>query len=62
MCLIPEVPDAEGDVISEDEIADAAHQFLIDYRKQQAEMGFMHKNTTPKIVILESYLAPVDLK
>jgi DNA adenine methylase len=60
--LIPEVPDAQNDIISEDEIANAAHEFMIDYRKQQSEMGLMHKSTTSKIVILESFIAPVDME
>jgi DNA adenine methylase len=59
--LIPEVPDAQNDIISEEEIANAAHDFMIDYRKQQSEMGLMHKNTTSKIVILESFIAPVEM-
>ena len=59
--LIPEIPDAQGDIISEGEIQNAAHAFMLGYRAQQSEMGLMHKKTTSKIVVLESYCAPVDM-
>jgi len=56
--LKPEAEDAQGDIISEEEIEKAAHAFLTNYRKQQSDMGIMHTETTPDVVVVESYIAP----
>lgn len=55
--LVPEDVDAQKDIYSADEVRNAAHKFMEDYRN----VGLMHRslvNTGAKIV--ESYIAPCD--
>jgi hypothetical protein len=61
VALVPDVEDAQGDIINAEEIAQGAHDFMANYGAQRTHMGIMHKATTNKVVILESYIAPVDL-
>ena len=58
--LIPETEDAQGDIISEEEIAKTARNFLVGYRQQVTSMGEMHKKEAHGVIVVESYLAPVD--
>mgnify|MGYP001564862500 CR=1 FL=1 len=58
--LIPDVEDAQGDIISEEEIAKTARNFLVGYRQQTTSMGEMHKKEARGVVVVESYVAPVD--
>lgn len=56
--LVPEEVDAQGDIYSEEAIAEAAH----GYMERFANMGIMHRElANGKIKILESFLAPVDM-
>lgn len=59
--LQPDIEDSQGDIISEEEIAEAAHNFMNDYRKEQAAMGTMHNKVNPAIHVVESFVAPDDL-
>lgn len=55
--LEPETVDSQGDVYSADEVEEAAHRYLEDFRNA----GLMHKvlvNQDAKVV--ESYIAPCD--
>ena len=54
--LEPEVVDAQNDVVSVDEIENAAHNYLIKSRM----IGDQH-NKPAKADIVESYIAPADL-
>lgn len=55
--LEPETVDAQKDIYSADEIRRAAH----GYMEFHGNRGFMHKEiVNDKIVVLESYVAPVD--
>jgi len=55
--LEPETVDSQGDVISEDEISNAAHVWLAELQ----DRGIMHQSIeNDKLDIYESYLAPVD--
>lgn len=55
----PEVPDAEGSVISEDEIRQANDLFMREFQT----IGFMHqKAITEKVQILQNVVAPVDFE
>lgn len=60
--LEPEVVDKQNDIYSAEEIRNAAHRFMADYR----QIGFMHDEKIgalgeQKVKILESYIAPTDL-
>lgn len=55
--LEPETVDAQKDIYSADEIRKAAH----GYMEFHGNRGFMHKEiVNDKIVVLESYVSPVD--
>ncbi len=56
--LEPDTVDHQGDSISAEEIQKAAHNFMTDYVCGDAEMGLDHEETTPEVVICESYIAP----
>ena len=58
--LQPEVTDAQGDVISEDVIEEAAHNFVADYNRS-TQLGVQHKGFPPGIQLVESWIAPVDM-
>jgi hypothetical protein len=52
----PETVDLQGDVISAEEIENAAHKFLAEYR----QIGDSHERPADATVV-ESYIAPTDL-
>jgi hypothetical protein len=53
--LEPDTPDAQGDIYNEEEVEKAAHGYMSRYRIS-SEMGEMHKSTTKKIEVVESWL------
>lgn len=53
--LIPDEIDAHGDIVSKEEIEEAAHKYLVESRI----VGLQHKGIAPAEVI-ESYVAPSD--
>jgi hypothetical protein len=56
--LEPETVDAQKDVYSADEVENAAHVFMEQYRNT----GLMHeKMVNDKVKILQSYIAPADM-
>jgi DNA adenine methylase len=55
--LEPNVVDAQGDIIAEEEIKKTAHKFMEDYQK----LGYQHEEFNKKLKIMESYLAPQEL-
>jgi hypothetical protein len=59
--LIPDVVDAQGDKISAESIELAAHDFLERYN-QTSQAGVMHRYFDKDVRIVESYIAPQDLK
>lgn len=60
--LEPETVDAQGDIISADEIEKACHDFMRNYRAQKSAMGLMHKREAPEIDVVECAIAPADFK
>ena len=57
--LEPEVVDAQGDIYSADEVRQAAHRFMAEY----GGLGLQHQlRVNDQVKILESYIAPSDLK
>ena len=58
IALEPDVVDSQQDFEKEDEIEKAAHQFLIKSRITYKE----HKDKTPNVKVVESYIAPQDLE
>jgi hypothetical protein len=54
--LVPEEPDAQGDIYSEEEIEDSMIGFMRDWRKSST-MGEMHKTTTDEIDVIENWQA-----
>lgn len=58
IALEPEVVDSQQDFEKETEIEKAAHQFLIKSRITYKE----HKEKTPDVKVVESYIAPQDLE
>ncbi len=61
--LVPDLPDAHGDVFSADEIEQTAHLFLKDYALTKAECSpdVEHGGRDANADLLEHYLAPCDL-
>jgi hypothetical protein len=57
--LEPEEVDAQGDIISEEEIKQACHKFMEDF----GNLGLQHKEiVNGKLKLLENYIAPVNFK
>jgi len=57
--LEPEVVDAQGDIYSAEEIRQAAHRFMEEF----GGLGLMHRfRVNGQVKVLESYLAPADLR
>lgn len=60
--LQPEVVDAQGDIIGAEVISSAAHNFLAYYNKK-TQLGLQHEVfKVPGIELVESWVAPVDMK
>lgn len=57
--LQPEVVDAQGDIISEEVIEKAAHDFLSGYNVS-TKLGLQHKNFNPQFELYESYILPAE--
>jgi DNA adenine methylase len=58
--LVPDQVDAHGDIIPAEVIEEAAHNFLAAYNSTTT-MGLMHKDMSPPIDLVESYIAPMDM-
>jgi hypothetical protein len=57
--LVPEQIDSQGDIIGSDEIEQAAHRFLTQYR----ESGLQHVGEAlPSLEVIESYIAPIEME
>ncbi len=57
--LEPETVDAQGDIYSADEVRQAAHRFMEEF----GGIGLMHQlRVNDQVKVLESYLAPGELK
>lgn len=54
--LEPNVVDAQGDIVSEDEITKACHYFMEETQK----IGYQHEDFKKKFRIMECYIAPGD--
>lgn len=59
--LIPDVADAQGDVITAEEIQKTAHAFLIEYN-EATQIAYMHKDKTRPLALVESWIAPIDFE
>lgn len=59
--LQPEVVDAQKDVYDEGVVKAAAHDFLRNYNAGSV-IGFMHKDMNRALELVESWIAPVDMK
>lgn len=55
--LAPDVEDSQGDIMSADDIEEAAHAFMRDYRV----VGNEHDNAMEGAEVVESYIAPSDI-
>lgn len=60
--LEPDVEDAQGDVITADEIERAAHRFMHKYATRRADLGTDHTRDVgrDRLAIVESMVAPID--
>ena len=57
--LEPETVDAQGDIYSAEEIRQAAHQFMEEF----GALGLMHRlRVNGQVKVLETFLAPTDMK
>lgn len=56
--LVPDHEDVQKDIIGVDEIRKAAWGFMQDCQ----QVGLSHKSEAPGITVVESFLAPVDMK
>lgn len=59
--LQPDIVDAHGDFMKEDVVKAAAYKFLSNINKT-TKLGLQHKNFKKKFELLESYIAPQNLK
>jgi len=59
--LKPEDRDAHNDIYSEDVIRQAAHDFVANYNETTA-IGFMHADFSKKLLLVESYVAPMPMQ
>lgn len=55
--LTPGLEDSQGDVISARDIEDAAHRFLVSYRKHDVQ----HDERDAAVETVESFIAPQDM-
>lgn len=55
--LVPDQEDSQGDVVSREEIRNAAHRFLEHYNT----LNLMHERPTT-VAVVESFIAPQDLQ
>jgi len=73
--LIPENFDLQEDIIGEDEIENASHNYMIKHSFQndpeflesiglntRSERGYMHTEFNRKLAVVESYIAPVNFE
>lgn len=60
--LIPDVTDAQGDVISPQDVQEAAHKFIDDLYLNKSCLGDNHTSEAKNSYPVESYIAPQDLK
>lgn len=58
--LKPDTVDAQGDTIAAKDVEEAAHKFMLRYRKGST-VGYMHKDMQRNLQIVESWIAPVAL-
>jgi len=56
--LEPETVDSQNDVYSAEEIRKTAFKFMEEYQ----QFGLMHKKIVKDVVVLESFIAPVDFE
>jgi hypothetical protein len=62
--LRPGIRDRHGTTVSADEIQNAAHTFMVEYRKGETTSGYMHRDfykADERFRIVESYILDVDL-
>lgn len=59
--LIPDIQDAQGDIISRQDVQQAAHQFVADYSLGKSALGDNHTTQAKNSNVVESYIAPQDL-
>jgi hypothetical protein len=59
--LQPEIPDAQGDVYSEEVVEAAAHRFMESYLARKAVLGVQHKDYKRDLDLVESYIAAADM-
>lgn len=73
--LIPETVDLQNEIVSREEIENAAHNYMtkLTFQKDpeflskiglnsRADQGFMHVDFSKKIAVVESYIAPVSFE
>ena len=73
--LIPENIDLQDDIISSEEIEQAAHNYMVKLAFQndldfllelglttKSERGFMHVEFSRKLAVVESYVSPIDFE
>ena len=58
-CLVPEVVDAQGDIVSADVIEKSAHEFLMFANKN---LDTMHIDPTRDIQVVESWISRTECK
>ena len=55
--LEPELPDAQGDIVTAEDIAKACHEFMRDYQQPDLQ----HSGRDAGTVLIENFVAPQDL-
>ena len=58
--MVPDETDLQGDSISADEIQACCHRFAEDYLSGRASMNLEHEQDTEDILVVESFIAPVN--
>ena len=60
--LVPDVEDAQGDIVLKEDVEDTANRFLVEYAAGEAELGLDHRETLDRTqaVIVQSWTEKVD--
>lgn len=59
---VPNEPDSQGDITTEEEIEKAAHSFLINVAHGAGFVDVEHSDQPARAYVVESFIAPVDFR
>jgi hypothetical protein len=60
VALVPDVVDLQNQYVTADVIEEIAHDFMLDYRKEQSFIGLKHGDDEAAARVVQSFIAPID--